>query len=175
VHPGLDAVATTLAARNGRPELRWRGGPAEISDSSRILGRADRDDLGHLARGFTGFERPRDDGLSAKIGEELILGAEAAGAAGGNDDDVGWRQGSAIGVALLGTLVLAAGVDAWHLFYLATVRMESPFVIQRTLGAIHDPGMLGLRVLFEFAGGVAGVMLGWYLAALAPRWRGRRR
>jgi hypothetical protein len=87
----------------------------------------------------------------------------------------GWRQGSAIGVALLGTLLLAAGVDTWHLFYLAIVRLESPFVIQRTLGAIHDPGMLGPRVLFEFAGGFSGVMLGWYLASLAPRWRGRRR
>lgn len=87
----------------------------------------------------------------------------------------GWRQGSAIGVALLCTLVLGAGVDAWHLFYLAIVRLESPFVIQRTLGAIHDPGTLGLRVLFEFAGGVTGVMLGWYLATHGPHRRGGRR
>ena len=84
---------------------------------------------------------------------------------------MGWRQGSAIGVALLATLVIAAGVDAWHLFYLAIVRLESPFVIQRTLGAIHDPAMLGLRVLFEFAGAIAGVMLGWYLATHVLRRR----
>lgn len=84
---------------------------------------------------------------------------------------LGWREGSAIGVAVLATLALAAGVDAWHLFYLAIVRLESPFVIQRTLGSIHDPGMLGLRVLFEFAAGIAGVMLGWYLATHVLRRR----
>lgn len=87
----------------------------------------------------------------------------------------GWREGSAIGVALLCTLALGAGVDAWHLLYLAIVRLESPFVIQRTLNAIHDPGTLGLRVLFEFAGGAAGVMLGWYLSMQIPRWRKPRR
>jgi len=105
----------------------------------------------------------------------LVIGALLSLLAHACAPRLGWRQGSAIGVALLCTLALAAGVDAWHLFYLAIVRLESPFVIQRTLGAIHDPGMLGLRVLFEFAAGVCGVMLGWYLAMLAPRMRGRRR
>jgi hypothetical protein len=87
----------------------------------------------------------------------------------------GWREGSAIGVAFALTLGLAAGNDAWTLLYLSIVRMESPFVIQRTLGAIHDPAWLGTRVVFEFAGCALGVMLGWYLATAAPRWWRRRR
>ncbi|RYD15730.1 MAG: hypothetical protein EOP90_07225 [Lysobacteraceae bacterium] len=78
---------------------------------------------------------------------------------------LGWREGSAIGVALLLALVLGAGVDAWQLFHLSIVRLESPYVIQRTLAAIHDPGMLGVRVLFEFLGAIAGVMAGWFLWA----------
>jgi hypothetical protein len=76
----------------------------------------------------------------------------------------GWRQGTEIGVALLITLIVAVGVDAWDLFHLSIVRLESPFVIQRTLGDIHDPGYLGTRVVFEFVGAVVGVMLGWYAA-----------
>ena len=75
---------------------------------------------------------------------------------------IGWKQGTEIGVALLITLIVAAGVDAWDLFHLSIVRLESPFVIQRTLGEIHDPGYLGTRVVFEFMGAVVGVMLGWY-------------
>ena len=80
---------------------------------------------------------------------------------------VGWKQGTEIGVALVATLVIAAGIDAWDLFHLSLVRLESPFVIQRTLGDIYDPAFLGTRVVFEFCGAVAGVMLGWYLAAVA--------
>jgi hypothetical protein len=78
----------------------------------------------------------------------------------------GWKQGTEIGVALVVTLVVAAGVDAWDLFSLSIVRLESPYVIMRTLETIHDPDFLGTRVVFEFAGAVAGVMLGWYLATL---------
>jgi hypothetical protein len=76
----------------------------------------------------------------------------------------GWHAGTGIGVALVITLVVAAGVDAWDLFHLSIVRMESPYVIERTLGEIHDPDFLGTRVVFEFAGAVTGVMLGWYLS-----------
>ena len=82
---------------------------------------------------------------------------------------VGWRAGTGIGVALLITLVVAAGVDAWDLFHLSIVRMESPYVIERTLGEIHDPDFLGTRVVFEFAGAVTGVMLGWYLSIARPK------
>ena len=85
---------------------------------------------------------------------------------------VGWKPGTAIGISLVVTLVVAAGVDAWDLFYLSIVRLESPYVIMRTLEAIHDPDFLGTRVVFEFAGAVAGVMLGWYLSAAWPKRRG---
>jgi hypothetical protein len=81
----------------------------------------------------------------------------------------GWKQGTEIGVALVATLVVAAGVDAWDLFSLSIVRLESPYVIMRTLETIHDPDFLGTRVVFEFAGAVAGVMLGWYLAVGRPK------
>lgn len=74
---------------------------------------------------------------------------------------VRWKQGTEIGVAFALALLLAAGVDASNLFYLSIVRMESPFAIQQTLAAIHDPDALGLRVVFEFIGAAAGVMLGW--------------
>ena len=47
-------------------------------------------------------------------------------------------------------------------FISASCGIESPFVIERTLGDIHDPAYLGTRVVFEFCGAVAGVMLGWY-------------
>lgn len=90
-------------------------------------------------------------------------------------DRIGWRQGTAIGVALLATLVIAAGVDSWDLFYLSIVRMESPMVIERTLSEINDPGSLGLRVVFEFTGAAFGVMLGWYLASVLPASRRDRR
>src|SRR6185312_2297069 len=78
----------------------------------------------------------------------------------------GWKQGTEIGVALVVTLVVAAGVDASDLFRLSITRLESPFVIARTLGEIYDPAWLGTRVVFEFCGALAGVMLGWYLAAV---------
>lgn len=84
---------------------------------------------------------------------------------------IGWNPGTAIGVALLITLVIGAGADAWDLFHLSIVRMESPYVIERTLDAIHDPDFLGTRVVFEFAGAVTGVMLGWYLAVALPKRR----
>lgn len=86
---------------------------------------------------------------------------------------VGWKQGTEIGVALVATLVIAAGVDAWDLFHLSIVRLESPFAIAQALGDIHDPAFLGTRVVFEFCGAVAGVMTGWYFAAVAMA--GRRR
>lgn len=87
---------------------------------------------------------------------------------------LGWRPGTAIGVAMLAALAAAAGVDGWHLFYLSIVRLESPFVIEETLGAIRDPDYLGTRVVFEFIGVTAGVALGMGLAASRLRGRDRR-
>lgn len=74
---------------------------------------------------------------------------------------VRWRQGTAIGVAFVLTLLVATGVDVWNLFYLSIVRLESPFAIQQTLEQIHDPDALGMRVVLEFIGAVVGVTLGW--------------
>lgn len=79
----------------------------------------------------------------------------------------GWRPGTEIGVAFALALLLAAGVDAWELFSLNIVRLESPFAIQQRLARIHDPDALGLRVVMEFLGAAAGVTLGW----LAWAWR----
>jgi len=73
----------------------------------------------------------------------------------------GWRQGTEIGVAFALALLLAAGVDAWELFSLNIVRLESPFAIQQRLARIHDPGSLGLRVVMEFLGAAVGVAVGW--------------
>ncbi|HEX5124861.1 MAG TPA: hypothetical protein VFV97_16580 [Rhodanobacteraceae bacterium] len=83
----------------------------------------------------------------------------------------GWKQGTEIGVAFIATLFIAAGADAWDLFHLSIVRMESPFVIAETLADIYDPAYLGTRVVFEFCGAIAGVMIGWYVAAVALRGR----
>ncbi len=104
----------------------------------------------------------------------LVVGVLLCAAAHHLGKRVGWKPGTEIGVALLLTLLVAAGVDAWNLFYLSIVRLESPFVIERTLRGIHDPAWLGTRVVFEFAGAAAGVMLGWYLAAVVPASKRRR-
>jgi hypothetical protein len=76
----------------------------------------------------------------------------------------GWNPGSEIGVGIALTLAIGAGVDAWDLFHLSIVKLESPYVITQTLATIHDPDFLGTRVVFEFAGAVVGVLLGWYVA-----------
>lgn len=101
--------------------------------------------------------------IALAIGLAVCLVAHRAGRR------IGWKQGTEIGVALLITLVVAGGVDAWDLFHLSITRLESPFVIERTLGDIHDPAWLGTRVVFEFAGAVTGVMLGWYLSIASSR------
>ncbi|MGH8172304.1 MAG: hypothetical protein ACREPX_04110 [Rhodanobacteraceae bacterium] len=94
----------------------------------------------------------------------LAIGALLCAAAHAISDALGWRQGTAIGVALVLTLAITAGVDAWDLFSLSINRMESAFVIERVLANIHDPDWLGARVVFEFTGAVFGVMLGWFFA-----------
>ena len=99
----------------------------------------------------------------------LLIGALVCAAAHRIGRRIGWKQGTEIGVALLVTLVAAAGVDAWDLFHLSIIRLESPFVIERTLGDIHDPAWLGTRVVLEFAGAVTGVMLGWYVSIASSR------
>jgi hypothetical protein len=105
----------------------------------------------------------------------LVIGALICMAGHRIGRHIGWKQGTEIGVALVITLFVAAGVDAWDLFHLSIVRMESPFVIQRTLEAIHDPAYLGTRVVFEFVGAMVGVMMGWYASICLPGSRRNRR
>lgn len=75
----------------------------------------------------------------------------------------GWLPAREIGWTWLVTMLVTASADIWHLFYMGIVPMQSPVVIQRVLSAIHDPDNLGVRVVCEFIGASAGVMLGWLL------------
>ena len=68
---------------------------------------------------------------------------------------LGW--GAAIAVAV------AAGIDAWNLFYLGISRLESPLYARLALAGIHDPDHLGTRVLLQVVGALTGTVLGWWL------------
>lgn len=72
-----------------------------------------------------------------------------------------WPHGHAVGWACLAAVVVAAGIDAWHLFYLGVVRLESPVYARIALSKIHDPDGLGIRVLMEVIGALVGVAAGW--------------
>lgn len=73
----------------------------------------------------------------------------------------GWSHAGEIGWAWLVAMLLTASADTWHLLYLGIVPLESPVTIGRVLATIHDPDTLGVRVVCEFIGASAGVMLGW--------------
>lgn len=75
----------------------------------------------------------------------------------------GWSHAGEIGWAWLLTMLVTASADTWHLLYLGAVPMQSPVTIERVLATIHDPDSLGTRVVCEFIGASAGVMLGWLL------------
>lgn len=75
-----------------------------------------------------------------------------------------WPEGQAIGWAGLAAVVVGAGIDAWNLFYLGVVRLESPVYARIALSKIHDADSLGIRVLMEVIGALVGVALGWMLA-----------
>lgn len=74
-----------------------------------------------------------------------------------------WSMGHAIGWACVISVVASAGIDAWKLFYMGIVRLESPLYARIFLSTIHDPNELGSRVVLEIAGALAGVALGWVL------------
>jgi hypothetical protein len=75
----------------------------------------------------------------------------------------GWTHAAEIGWAWLATMAATASIDTWHLLYMGVVPMQSPVTIARVLAPIHDPDTLGVRVVCEFIGASAGVMLGWLL------------
>ncbi|MEG2804126.1 hypothetical protein [Stenotrophomonas sp.] len=76
---------------------------------------------------------------------------------------LGWSAGHAIGWACVIAVVVAAGIDAWKLFYMGMVRLESPLYARLFLSSIHDPNELGSRVVLEVAGALAGVALAWVI------------
>jgi len=74
-----------------------------------------------------------------------------------------WTAGHAIGWSCVIAVIISAGIDAWKLFYMGIVRLESPLYARLFLATIHDPNELGSRVVLEIAGALAGVALGWVL------------
>lgn len=71
--------------------------------------------------------------------------------------------GHALGWGFVIAAVVSAGIDAWNLFYLGMVRLESPVYARLALQGIHDADSLGARVVCEIMGAGIGVLLGWQL------------
>jgi hypothetical protein len=76
---------------------------------------------------------------------------------------LGWSVGHAIGWACVTAVVISAGIDAWNMFYLGMMKLESPLYARIALQGIHDAGGLGSRVVCEFVGALTGVVLGWHM------------
>ncbi len=74
----------------------------------------------------------------------------------------GMTVGQAIGGGAAIAVALAAGIDAWNLFYLGIARLESPLYARLALAGIHDPDNLGVRVMLEIIGALCGTVLGWW-------------
>jgi len=74
-----------------------------------------------------------------------------------------WSDAHEIGWSWLAAVGIGAGIDTWHLFYMAVIPMQSPVTIRRVLSGIHDPDFLGIRVFVEITAATLGVMLGWAL------------
>lgn len=75
----------------------------------------------------------------------------------------GLQVGQVVGGAALTAAVIGAGIDAWNLFYLGMVKLESPVYARLALAGIHDADHLGTRVLMEVTGAAGGTVLGWWL------------
>ena len=75
----------------------------------------------------------------------------------------GLSVGHVIGWCSLCAVAIGAGLDAWNLFSLGFMRLESPLYARLALAGIHDPDSLGVRVVCEFAGAGIGIVLGWWL------------
>jgi hypothetical protein len=75
----------------------------------------------------------------------------------------GFSGGAAFGWALFSAAAIAAGIDAWNLFYLGLMHLESPLYARIALQGIHDPDSLGARVVVEAVCAWAGVAVAWWL------------
>jgi hypothetical protein len=75
----------------------------------------------------------------------------------------GASVGHAIGWACVTAAVVGGGIDAWNLFYLGIMKLESPLYARLALQGIHDAESLGARVVCEAAGALTGVAVGWQL------------
>lgn len=71
----------------------------------------------------------------------------------------GLHPSHAIGWSCVIAVAIGAGIDAWHLFSLGVVKLESPVYARMALQRIHDPDALGTRVALEAIGAVVGVVL----------------
>jgi hypothetical protein len=91
----------------------------------------------------------------------LVVGALLLGLAHAWGSRHGWTHSAEVGWTWLLTMLVTASADTWHLLYLGIVPLQSPVTIARVLAPIHDPDTLGVRVVCEFVGASAGVMLGW--------------
>lgn len=76
---------------------------------------------------------------------------------------IGFSVGHVIGWSSLCAVAVGAGLDAWNLFSLGFMRLESPLYARLALAGIHDVDSLGTRVVCEFTGAGAGIVLGWWL------------
>ena len=74
----------------------------------------------------------------------------------------GGSIGHTLGWACVTAAIVAGGIDAWNLFYLSMMKMESPLYARLALQGIHDPESLGARVVCEFVGALTGVVTGWH-------------
>jgi hypothetical protein len=69
----------------------------------------------------------------------------------------------ALGWACVIAVAVAAGIDAWNLFSLGMMKLESPLSARLALQGIHDPASLGARVVVQVVAALAGVGIGWLL------------
>jgi len=75
----------------------------------------------------------------------------------------GMQIGHVVGWGAVIATAIAAGLDAWNLFYIGMVKLESPLYARLALAGIHDADNLGTRVLLEVIGATSGSVLGWWL------------
>lgn len=80
-----------------------------------------------------------------------------------------WSYGPQVGWSFLLTMLLTASGDLWDLLYFNYARLQSLQLLRAKLAQVHDPDGMGLRVLCEFIGGVAGIYVGWLLCSRLHR------